>query len=77
MIATVALLRLKWQLLSARALLWAASAGRHVEPTPETHRYFADLYYCIAAHYERKGKAKRARRYRELAERHAAASGPG
>jgi hypothetical protein len=76
MIATLALWRLKWQLLSARVLLWTASAGRPVAPTPETHRYFADLYYCIAAHYERTGKQEAAERYLTIADRHAAAGGP-
>lgn len=76
MIVTLALWRLRWQLASARVLLWFASAGRPVEPNAETHRYFADLYYCIAACYERAGKAKKAERLIAIADRHAAAGGP-
>ena len=76
MIVTLALWRLRWQLASARVLLWLASAGRPVEPTVETHRYFADLYYCIAACYERAGKAKKAQHFVAIADQHAAAGGP-
>ena len=76
MILTLALLRLKWHLASARLLLWAASAGRPVEPTAETHRYFADLYYCLAGIYERTAKYDKAQRYLALADEHAAAAGP-
>ena len=70
------LLRLRIELLSARALLWLASAGRDVELKPETSLYLADLHFRVAAAYKDGRKFVLSRRYRTLANKYAAAGPP-
>ena len=62
-------------LLSARALIWVASAGRSAELRPEVHLYLYDRYWRLSVQYERRGKARLAERYRVKAERHYGLSG--
>ncbi|HEV7766038.1 MAG TPA: hypothetical protein VGQ76_13620 [Thermoanaerobaculia bacterium] len=68
--------RLHWQLAWSRVLLWIASFGRPVTPTPEVHFYLADLHFQLAFAYEALGRAMKARRHRAIANQHAAAGPP-
>lgn len=68
--------RLRFDLLSVRALLWLAGAGRIGDPTPEVHRYLADRYARLAAYHEGKGHQASARRLWDSAEFHFGLAGP-
>jgi hypothetical protein len=43
--------RLRFDLLSARFLLWIAGAGRTGDPTPEAHAYLAHCYVRLSAYH--------------------------
>jgi hypothetical protein len=67
--------RLRAELLSTRALLWVAGAGRWGEAKPEVHLYLYDRYWRLAMHYERQGRLSRAAVLRAKAEHHYRESG--
>lgn len=64
-------LGLHWQLAWARVLLWIASSGRDVEPTPEVHLYLADLHFRLADTYDAAGRTRLASKHRVCANKHA------
>jgi hypothetical protein len=70
-------IHLHWQLGWSRVLLWIASFGRPVEPTPEVHYYLADLHFQLASQYDALGRTVKARHHRDIANQHAAAGPPG
>ena len=76
MLAGVAVIRLRVELLSTRALLWFASVGRDVELKPETHLYLANLHFRLAAAYDSAGNPKRSKKHRGLGTQHASAGDP-
>jgi hypothetical protein len=57
-------------------LLWIASFGRPVVPTPEVHFYLADLHFQLAFEYDAMRDAAKARHHRAIANQHAAAGPP-
>ena len=61
--------------LSARALVWIASAGRHAELTADAHLYFADRYARLARLHRAHGRVDRARRLQQKAQEHLDLSG--
>lgn len=67
---------LQWQLAWSRALLWIASFGRPVTPTPEVHYYLADLHFQLASAYDALRQPEKAQRHRAIANKHAAAGPP-
>ena len=69
--------RLRADLVSARVLLWVASAGRRGEPTPEVHLYLFHRYWYLADHYAHHGKIRKARRLRAKATAHFKRGGGG
>lgn len=69
--------RLLLDLLSAKALVWAATVGRDGELTPEAHIYFFDRYHRLAQHHRAHGRLARARRLEAKANEHYEASGGG
>jgi hypothetical protein len=68
-------IRLAIDLLSARLLVWLASAGQQAELTPSAHLYFSDRYSRLAGWHERRGMLRRATRLRAKAEHHRQAGG--
>src|SRR5437870_5729375 len=68
--------RLLYDLAWAQALVWFASCGRPVSPTPGVHLYFADRYSRLAAAYAEHGQFDRARQCASRAESHWQAAGP-
>jgi hypothetical protein len=65
-----------WKLASAHALLWVAGAGRTGEMRPEVREYLADVHFQLAAQYESARHWRAARRHRQIAECHLAATPP-
>lgn len=63
--------RLFWELGWAQLLLWVAGAGTRTNATPEVHLYLADLHFRLAAEYDRLRQPQKARRHRDIANRHA------
>jgi hypothetical protein len=61
--------------LSARALVWAASWGRDGELTPEAHIYFFDRYHRLAEWHRARGRFAKARRLQAKADEHYRAGG--
>jgi hypothetical protein len=66
---------LRGDLIITNAILWVATARRVGEPKPEVHLYLYDRYSRLAAHYERRGRRKKASRLRAKAEVHYNRSG--
>jgi len=62
-------------LVSAKALVWAASVGRSVELKPEAHIYFFDRYSRLAEYHRARGRLQKARRFQRKADEHYRASG--
>src|SRR5262245_21187371 len=62
--------RVRYDIGSARALLWLVTAGRSASIRPEAHLYMAERYARLALRYENEGSLKRAARLRRKAERH-------
>ena len=56
--------------LSARALVWAASVGRDAELSREAHLFFFDRYLRLANAHRRRGHIGRADRLQRKAEEH-------
>jgi hypothetical protein len=67
--------RITLDLLSAKILVWVASAGRDVDLTPEAHIYFFDRYYRLAAYHRSHGRVERAKRIQAKAEQHYRSTG--
>ena len=67
--------RLRADLLSTRALLWMAGAGRWGDVRPEVHLYLYDRYWRLSVHHERQGRPSRAAVLRAKAEKHYRESG--
>jgi hypothetical protein len=67
--------RVRADLLSTKALLWVAGAGRGGEPTPDVHLFLYDRYWRLAVHHEQCGHKRRAERFRSKAELHYRLSG--
>lgn len=61
---------LRFDLLSAKLLVWVASSGRDADLRPETHLYFYDRYWRLAQAHARNGREARARMLRAKAEEH-------
>ena len=53
---------LRFDLASGRALLWIVTARRAGEVYPEVYLYLADRYWRLAAHYEKRGRPRKAQR---------------
>ena len=64
--------RLQLKLLSAKVLIWFASAGRDVELKPETNLYLADVHFRLAAAYDALHNQKLSRHHKSLGNEHAA-----
>lgn len=62
--------RLRYDLIWAHALLWAAATQRGGEPKREVHLYLADRYERLSRHYERLGLALKAARFGRKASYH-------
>jgi hypothetical protein len=71
------LLSLSVDVLSAKVLVWVASAGRDAELTPEAHIYFFDRYRRLAQYHRVRGRLGRAKRLQAKADAHYEASGGG
>jgi hypothetical protein len=56
--------------LSARAIVWAASVGREAELTREAHLFFFDRYRRLAAAHRWRGHTDRAARLQGKADEH-------
>jgi len=67
--------RLRYDLLSIRALLAVAKARRLGSPRPEVHLYLGDRYERLADHYGRRGARTRAQHLAEKARWHYAQAG--
>lgn len=67
--------RLRADLVSAKVLIWAASRGRDVDLTPETHWYLANCYDRLSHIHRVRGRHAKARRLARLAEHHYHAGG--
>ena len=74
--ALLRILRLRLQLASTHALIWAATFGRDGELRPEAHFALADLHFRLSDAYQAAGRWLPARRHRVIANRHAAAGPP-
>jgi hypothetical protein len=61
---------LRLDLMTARMLVWVASAGRDADLTPEAHIYFFDRYQRLADYHRRRGHDARARRLQAKADEH-------
>jgi hypothetical protein len=57
-------------LLTAKALVWAASWGRDAELTPQAHLYFFDRYRRLAEHHRARGQFGKAKRFQDKAAEH-------
>ena len=57
-------------LLTAKVLVWVASAGRDAELTSDAHIYFFDRYQRLAECHRRRGHGARARRLQAKADEH-------
>src|SRR5262249_9303952 len=60
----------RFDLASAKILVWIASVGRDAELTAEAHIYFFDLYQKLADYHHRYGQTARARNLQEKADEH-------
>ena len=69
------LLSLSVDVVSARILVWIASAGRDVELTPEAHLYFFDRYRRLAEYHRARGRIAKAQQLQVKAEEHYHAGG--
>ena len=67
--------RLRVDLASAKVLIWAASVGRDVELSPDTHLYLATRYDRLAQLHRLRGRLAKARRLARLAAEHYLAGG--
>ena len=61
---------LRLDLITAKMLVWAVSAGRNVALTSEAHSYFFDRYQRLAQCHRRRGHEARARRLQAKADEH-------
>ena len=68
--STDSISRLRFDLASAKVLLWVASVGREADLTPEAHAYFYDRYRRLADWHRRRGHDARARRLQAKADEH-------
>jgi hypothetical protein len=66
---------LRFDLLTAKVLVWVASVGRDAEITSDAHIYFFDRYQRLAAHHRGLGHDARARRLQAKADEHYALGG--
>ena len=53
---------LRFDVVSGRALLWIVTTRRAGEVHPEVYLYLADRYWRLAAHYEKRGRPRKAQR---------------
>lgn len=65
------LARLRFDVASARILVWVASVGRDADLTSEADLYFFDRYQRLADCYRRRGNEPRAREMQVKADEHA------
>ena len=70
-------LLLSADVVSAKALVWLARAGRDGELTPDAHLFFADRYERLAEFHRAGGRRARAARLHARAEAHRHSSGGG
>ncbi len=61
---------LRFDLITAQALVWVVSIGRDVELTSEAHVYLFDRYQRLADYHRRRGHSARARRLQQKADEH-------
>jgi hypothetical protein len=57
-------------LVSAKILVWIATAGGDVEFTADAHMYFFDRYQKLADYHRQHGHAARAHRLQQKADEH-------
>ena len=67
--------RLRFDLASAKILVWFASVGRDAELTSDSHLYFFDRYRRLADCHRRRGQMVRAGRFQRKADEHYQLSG--
>ena len=72
---TESLWALRFDLLSAKALVWIASMGREADLTPEAHLYLFDRYRRLAELHRTRGRTAKALRLQAKAEAHYRAGG--
>jgi hypothetical protein len=68
--------KLHGDLITARLLLWIAGAGRTGDPTPDAHRYLANLYAAFAECYKQDNNFVAVRKYSTNAAFHFRLAGP-
>jgi hypothetical protein len=61
---------LRFDVVTAKILVWVASVGRDAELTSEAHLYFFDRYQRLANVHRRRGHSARARRLQAKADEH-------
>ena len=61
---------LRFDLMTARVLVWVASVGRNADLTPDAHLYFFDRYQRLADYHRRRGHNGRADRLQAKADEH-------
>jgi hypothetical protein len=61
---------IRFDLMSAKVLVWVASRGRDVELTADAHVFFFDRYQRLADHHRRRGHAAWAARLQAKADEH-------
>jgi hypothetical protein len=66
---------LRLDLISAKALVWVATAGRDVELTRQAHIFFFDRYQRLAQFHKRHGHYAAFKRLQAKADEHYRASG--
>jgi hypothetical protein len=68
---------LRFDLLSAKVLVWVASVGRDAVLRPEAHLYFFERYSRLAEMYDRRGRHAKAEQLRARADEHNPGGGSG
>jgi hypothetical protein len=61
---------IRFDLISARALLWVVTASCPGEVEPEVHRYLGERYRRLAAHHFRHGRRRKGERLEAKARWH-------
>lgn len=66
---------LRFDLITAKVLVWVATVGREADLTSEAHIYFFDRYQRLAEYHRQRGHDSRARRLQCKADEHLAPGG--
>ena len=62
--------KLRFDVATAKVVVWILSGGRDVELADESHLYLFDRYSRLAGHHRRRGHNKRANRLQAIADEH-------